>query len=420
MNVVNVIGKKRDGLALSTKEITAVIDGYVDGSVPDYQMAALCMAIYLKGMTISECRDLTEVMLRSGTTLEFPDDGRPVIDKHSTGGVGDKVSLLLAPLLACCDTRVPMISGRGLGITGGTLDKLESIPGFRTTLNGDEIKQIVDQVGCVICGATEDIAPADRKLYQLRDVTGTVASLPLITGSILSKKLAESPRALVFDVKTGSAAVMTKLEDARKLARSLVDTSVQYGVPARALVTDMNHPLGLACGNAVEVAEVLEASETGEPHDLVALTIELAIALLDMVQKNPGRGALVAKFHNGEVHQKLLEMIRAQGGRIEELPVASWKPIQTNSSGYVQAVDTLSIAQLLADMGGGRNTIEDVIDPEVGIRVLVSSGDKVAAGDVVAEICSPDASQHVAQLQATISIAENQVEPVPLIFETIG
>lgn len=419
-NPVSVISSKRDGVELSQEEIRNFIAGYVDGAVPDYQMAALCMAVYLNGMTVSETRYLTEAMLRSGGRIELPDDGRPVVDKHSTGGLGDKVSLLLAPLLACCNTRVPMISGRGLGITGGTLDKLESIPGFRTRLDKDEIVSVVDRVGCVICGATEDIAPADRKLYQLRDVTGTVASLPLITASILSKKLAESPDALIFDVKTGGAALMTTLESSRSVAESLVDTSVMYGVPARALITDMNQPLGRACGNAVEVKEVLDASQTGEPKDLVHLTVMLAAKLLELVDSNPGESVLMDKLHTGEVHQKLLDMISAQGGRIDDLPVADWKAVTAEKDGYVASIDAFKLGNLLADMGGGRKTMDDEIDHEVGIKVHVSVGDRIEQGDLIAEICHPAMDAFDEQITNTISLSDVAVDPATLIIEAIG
>ncbi len=235
MNVVSLISKKRDGGELSADEIGLLVKGYVDGSVPDYQMASWAMAVYLRGMTVAEIAALTEHMLHSGVTFKWPAGESPKVDKHSTGGIGDKVSLPLAPLLACCDLQVPMISGRGLGATGGTLDKLEAIPGFRTNLSTAEFQQVCRDVGCVISGATADLVPADRKLYALRDVTGTVPSIPLITASIMSKKLAEGLDALVLDVKHGSGAFMKTLEDARALARSMVDTGRRMGVPTTAL-----------------------------------------------------------------------------------------------------------------------------------------------------------------------------------------
>ncbi len=278
-NPANVIAKKRDGVALTRDEIAEFVSGFTNGSIPDYQMSALAMAIYLRGMSEEETAALTEQMLASGVQLKWL-AGSSVVDKHSTGGVGDKVSLLLAPLLACCGLRVPMISGRGLGPTGGTLDKLESIPGFRTDLNLDEIREITNRVGCVIAGASAEIAPADRKLYALRDVTATVASIPLITASIMSKKLAEGLDALVLDVKVGSGAFMKTFRQARELARSLVETGRRMGVSTTALITDMSQPLGRMAGNAVEVDETVTALLGQGPADLIALTNSLGAELL--------------------------------------------------------------------------------------------------------------------------------------------
>src|SRR3954463_15089278 len=280
MNPVNIISKKRDGSELSADEIGSLISGYVRGDVPDYQMSAWAMAVYLRGMTVAETAALTEHMLYSGVTFKWPAEEAPKVDKHSTGGIGDKVSLPLAPLLACCGLAVPMISGRGLGATGGTLDKLESIPGFRTDLSLAEIAVITERVGCVITGASAEIAPADKKLYALRDVTATVPSIPLITASIMSKKLAESLDALVLDVKFGSGAFMKSLDDARALARSLVDTGKRMGVKTTALLTDMNQPLGRMAGNANEVNEAVATLQGRGPDDLWQCTRELGAELL--------------------------------------------------------------------------------------------------------------------------------------------
>ena len=269
MNASFLIAKKRDGGELSAEEIAWLVHGYVAGHVPDYQKAAWAMAVYLRGMTVAETAALTEAMLHSGRTLTWPAGGLPKVDKHSTGGIGDKVSLVLAPLLACCGVQVPMISGRGLGATGGTLDKLESIPGFRTDLSIDEMRRMLAEGGCFITGTTHDLVPADRKLYALRDVTGTVPSIPLITASIMSKKLAEGLDALVLDVKFGSGAFMKTLAEARQLAESLVATGKQMGVPTTALLTDMGQPLGRMAGNAVEVNETVTALQGNGPADLM-------------------------------------------------------------------------------------------------------------------------------------------------------
>src|SRR6266478_5475973 len=285
MNVVSLISKKRDGGELTEDEIGSLIAGYVRGDVPDYQMASWAMAVYLRGMTVAEIAALTEHMLHSGVTFEWPAGESPKVDKHSTGGIGDKVSLPLAPLLACCDLHVPMISGRGLGATGGTLDKLEAIPGFRTNLSLAEIAEIIERVGCVITGASAEIAPADKRLYALRDGTATVPSIPLITASIMSKKLAESLDALVLDVKFGSGAFMKSLDDARALARSLVDTGKRMGVKTTALLTDMNQPLGRMAGNANEVNESVDCLMGKGPADLMEVTLELGAELLVLAKR---------------------------------------------------------------------------------------------------------------------------------------
>src|SRR4051795_6658647 len=289
MNVVSLISKKRDGGELTEDEIGSLITGYVRGDVPDYQMASWAMAVYLRGMTVAEIAALTEHMLHSGVTFEWPAGESPKVDKHSTGGIGDKVSLPLAPLLACCGLAVPMISGRGLGATGGTLDKLEAIPGFRTNLRLEEIQAVTERVGCVITGATAEIAPADKKLYALRDVTATVPSIPLITASIMSKKLAESLDALVLDVKFGSGAFMKSLDDARALARSLVETGKRMGVKTTALLTDMNQPLGRMAGNLVEVHEAVATLQGRGPADLWQCTRELGIELLLLTERAGSR-----------------------------------------------------------------------------------------------------------------------------------
>src|SRR4051812_43079517 len=284
-----IIARKRDGAALGSAEISSFIAGYSRGEIPDYQMAALAMAIYLRGMTTEETAALTDAMLASGQRMQWNSGGKPKVDKHSTGGIGDKTSLILAPLLACCGLAVPMISGRGLGATGGTLDKLEAIPGFRTDLSLEGIQEITERVGCVITGATAEIAPADKKLYALRDVTATVPSIPLITASIMSKKLAESLDALVLDVKFGTGAFMKSLESARILARSLVDTGKRMGVKTSALLTDMNQPLGRMAGNLVEVHESIATLEGRGPPDLWDCTRELAAELLLLTGQARGR-----------------------------------------------------------------------------------------------------------------------------------
>jgi pyrimidine-nucleoside phosphorylase len=350
MNPVWIIQKKRDREQLSDAEIAAFIDGYARGAIPDYQMSALAMAIYLNGMTADETASLTDHMLASGARFEWPDDGVPRVDKHSTGGIGDKTSLLLAPMLACCGLEVPMISGRGLGATGGTLDKLEAIPGFRTNLTMDEVRSVVAKTGCVITGATADLVPADRKLYALRDVTATVPSIPLITASIMSKKLAEGLDALVLDVKFGTGAFMKTESDARALAQSLVATGKRMGVATTALLTDMNQPLGRMAGNAVEVNESIAALQGNGPADLMECTLALGADVL-VSAKHTANGAeaiqkLQQTIDSGEAMEQFAEMVAAQDGDLNApRPVAPASELNSSRSGYLAASTSSSSAK---------------------------------------------------------------------------
>ncbi|MFN9720543.1 MAG: thymidine phosphorylase, partial [Planctomycetota bacterium] len=313
-----LIASKRDHNELTDEEISFFIQGFTNDKIPSYQMSAMAMAIYLNGMTPREVATLTNEMLNSGTRLQWPADKVPRVDKHSTGGIGDKTSIILAPLLAACGLQNPMLSGRGLGATGGTLDKLESIPGFRTDLSLDEMTRQTLEVGCVITGASKELAPADQKLYALRDVTATVPSIPLITGSIMSKKLAESLDALVLDVKFGSGAFMKSRDRAAQLARSLVETGTRMGVRMVALLTDMNQPLGRMCGNAVEVLESLDILRGHGPHDARSLTIELGAELLVATGVEStlmqARSRCQLLLESGAAYEKYDQMVRAQGG----------------------------------------------------------------------------------------------------------
>src|ERR1043165_2863544 len=317
MNFLSLIEQKREGKILTPEQIREFIREFTGGSIPDYQMAAMLMAIYFRGLNTAETTALTLAMRDSGDVLKFPDDPRPLVDKHSTGGVGDKVSLPLAPLLACLGFRVPMISGRGLGITGGTLDKLDSIPGFKTSLPAERISEIVQSVGCIICGQTERMVPADKRLYALRDVTGTVPSIPLIVASILSKKLAEGLSALILDVKFGAAAFMTSLEKARELARAMVDLGRQCGVNTRALLSSMDSPLGHAAGNWLEVKEAVACLEGRGPKDLLELVLACASHLLLQTGKAKTRDAALGLAReclaSGQPRNKWDEMLAAQG-----------------------------------------------------------------------------------------------------------
>ena len=419
----SLIAAKRDRQELSDAEIANFIQGFATGSIPDYQMSAMAMAIYLNGMTPREVATLTSEMLRSGTQLTWPRDGIARVDKHSTGGIGDKTSLILAPLLAECGVQVPMLSGRGLGATGGTLDKLEAIPGFRTDLSLAEITRLTQSVGCVITGASAELAPADRKLYALRDVTATVPSIPLITGSIMSKKLAESLDALVLDVKFGSGAFMKTREQATELAHSLVDTGNRMGVRTTALLTDMNQPLGRMCGNAVEVIESIDVLKGGGPDDVRLLTIELSAELLVSVGIDPdmeaARQRCVTLLDNGAAYERWSRMVQGQGGNPDAtLPVAPASELTADRAGVVSAIDTETLGLAIISLGGGRRKMGDPINHSVGLEMLVRLGDAVSTGTPLVRIFSKQAAAVTATIRHAITIADDGHAP-PLIVERI-
>ena len=426
MNPVWTIAKKRDGGELSADEIGSFVAGYASDQIPDYQMAALAMAIYLRGMTTAETAALTDHMLASGATFQWPEGPTPKVDKHSTGGIGDKVSLPLAPMLACCDLQVPMISGRGLGATGGTLDKLESIPGFRTDLSMDEMRQVVESVGCVISGATADLVPADRKLYALRDVTATVPSIPLITGSIMSKKLAEGLHALVLDVKFGSGAFMKTAELARELAVSMVSTGKRIGVGTTALLTDMNQPLGRMVGNAVEVDESIAALEGRGPADLMEVTLALGAELLVSTNRQDtleeARAQLQKTIDDGSAREKFAQMISAQGGDLDApRPVAPASDFSAPRSGYVAAIDAEGLGEAVIAMRGGRQQLGDELDLSTGFDMQVRLGDQVEQGQPLARLFANEkvANAGREKLLGAIQLADEKPTVGPLILDRI-
>ncbi len=390
MHIPSLIEKKRDGGALTGEEIRALIGGFVRGEVPDYQMAALAMAVFFRGMNDAETTALTMEMRDSGDVFAWPSGTPPKVDKHSTGGVGDKVSLILAPLLACHNVWVPMVSGRGLGFTGGTLDKLESIPGFRVNLSWPEMLKQLESVGCFIAGQTENLCPADKKLYALRDVTGTVASLPLIVASIMSKKLAESLDRLVLDVKYGRGAFMQTRDEAQKLADAMVAVGRGAGVETRALLNPMDQPLGRTAGNALEVAECVDVLRGGGPADLIELTLDLAMQLVpvprDRLQKN---------LNDGSAWEKFVGMVEAQGGdasALEKIRVIHRAPFVLDLvapvSGTLSALDAREIGRLCVELGAGRAKTGDAIDYAVGIECLGKQGEQVSAGQPLVRVHS--------------------------------
>ena len=399
------IAHKRDGKRHADEDLRQWIQQYANDEIPDYQMAAWAMAVFLNGMTTDETAALTRSMLHSGQVMQWgsgaTEPDRPVVDKHSTGGIGDKVSLILAPLLACCELRVPMISGRGLGPTGGTLDKLESIAGFQTQLSVERIQQIANETGCVIAGAGPEIAPADKRLYGLRDVTGTVPSIPLITASIMSKKLAEGLDALVLDVKWGSGAFMKTLERAEALAQSLVDTGRSMGVATTAILTDMNQPLGQWCGNAVEVEESLECLRGGGPTDLVEATLELGVDLLvgtgkfEAGQRRAAKDQLQQLLGSGAAMEAFERMVAAQGGDLNAArPLAPAQVLKAARDGHVNAIDTERIGYAIIDLGGGRRVQSDKIDFGVGLQMHIRLGDEVQTGQPLVTVLARSDEDH--------------------------
>ena len=392
MHVPSFIEKKRDGHELGTEEIAEFIRGYTDGEVPDYQAAAWAMAVYFKGMNAAETGALTKAMMHSGNVLRHPDGSPPKVDKHSTGGIGDKVSLVLAPLLACDDVWVPMISGRGLGITGGTLDKLESIPGFRVGLSEQETAAQLARIGVAMIGQTANLCPADKKLYALRDVTATVPSIPLIVASIMSKKLAESLDRLVLDVKFGSGAFMQNRADAETLAAALCATGRGCGVKTEVLLTPMDEPLGHTAGNALEVWESVETLRGRGPRDLVALTLDLA----ERVANSP-RAQLAKWLEDGTAWRKWVQLVEAQGGNaadterildIHRTPLRH--ELRADRSGKLIKVDANSIGRACIALGGGRAKASDSIDYAVGVSDVAKVGAAVTTGDLLMTIHARD------------------------------
>ncbi len=416
-----IIEKKRDGAELDGGEIRDFIEGYTNGDIPDYQMAALAMAIYFQGMTPRETAGLTLAMMESGKVIDPGSIKGIKVDKHSTGGIGDKISIPLAPLVAACGVTVPMISGRGLGITGGTLDKLEAIPGYRIGLSETEFFQTLETCGCSMIGQTAEIAPADKKLYALRDVTATVPSIPLIVSSIMSKKLAEGIDALVLDVKCGSGAFMKDIESARALAKGLVDTGKAMGKKIAALITNMDQPLGRAVGNALEIQEALDILSGKGPADSQGLTIELANRMLELAGIK-ANGCL--PLENGAAMEKFKQLVACHGGNLKaDLPRAGNQiHLPAPKSGHVSKCDAESIGRACLLLGAGRAKTTDTIDPAVGLADIKKIGERVEQGEPLCVIHSNghENPAHLFQtLEAAFEITNDPAEPPPLILETI-
>lgn len=428
-----LIERKRDGGRIEPGEWRALMNAYAADHIPDYQMAALIMAVFIRGLDRDETSALMEAMLGSGKKLDLSSFTKARIDKHSTGGVGDKVSIVLAPLVAVCGVAVPMMSGRGLGHTGGTLDKLEAIPGFRTDLSLDEAVKQLEELGCALIGQTPEIAPADRKLYALRDATGTVESIPLIAASIMSKKLAEGLTGLVLDVKRGSGSFLPELDRELDLARTMIELGADHGCPVVALLTAMDRPLGRACGNALEVEEAILALRGEGPPDLMDVTYALGAEMLVLgrvaANTDAARRELEKAIGTGRAAERMQQIIEAQGGNpgvVDDpaaLPQASHVDLfAAPRRGFVARVEPRAIGRGVIALGGGRSKIDDIVDPAVGFVITAKPGDWVEAGEPLATVFASDRSgieTGRAALRAAIAIADEADPPLPLVSHRV-
>ncbi len=434
MHTMDVIAKKRDGAELSQEEIEFFIQGYTRGEIPDYQAAAWLMAVYLRGMTDRETHDMTLAMAHSGDVLDLKDVAPFVVDKHSTGGVGDKVSLVVAPLVAACGLPVAKMTGRGLGFSGGTVDKLESIPGYRTDLSEAELKAQLGEIGIVLTGQTADLAPADLKLYTLRDVTTTVASIPLIVSSIMSKKIAAGADAIVLDVKMGNGAFMKTLEDAEALAKTLVLMGDQVGLRAVALISDMNQPLGWAVGNALELQEAISTLHEGGPADFREHCLVVAAEMLMLSGKATDTNAALTlaleTLASGAAWHKFRDLVEAQGGDVgyiedpERLPESRLiEPIPAPRSGYLAGVNAAEIGTAVVELGGGREEVGDLIDHSVGIIVHYKVGDLVQKNTPLFTVHANDEAKLAAareRVLAAHTFSDRHVHRLPLFYRRIA
>ncbi len=432
MRMVDVIEKKKTGAALTKEEINFFVEGFVNGSIPDYQVSALLMAIIFKGMDDNEIFNLTEAMLHSGDIVDLSSIKGVKCDKHSTGGVGDKVTLVLGPMVASCGIKLAKMSGRGLGHTGGTLDKLESIPGMKTRIDIKSFIEQVQKIGIAVIGQTDNLDPADKKLYALRDVTGTVDSRALIASSIMSKKLASGADTILLDVKFGEGAFMKNIDDARKLAEIMVKIGDHFGKDTRAEISDMNEPLGFAVGNILEVKEAIDALHGKGPSDLKNICLESGSTMLVQAKivetPEEGKALLSSKLASGAAFEKFRELVQAQGGDVtyidhpEKFPVAMYsRQITASASGYVSRIDAMSIGLDAMKLGAGRETEDDKIDTTAGIVLAKKVGDKVNKGDVIATLYTekPDYETVAKDITGSFQLSSTPVSVHPIIWDTI-
>ena len=423
MTIVDIINKKRNKQELNREEIDFAVSGYLDDSVKDYQMSSFLMAIVLNGMTLKETIDLTDVMIKSGDVLDLSKINGIIVDKHSTGGVGDKVTLVLAPLLASLGIKIAKMSGRGLGHTGGTIDKLESIEGFNTKISEEDFIKQVNDINIALVGQTAKLVPADKKIYALRDVTGTVDSIPLIASSIMSKKIASGADIIIIDVKVGNGALMKTYESAKELANLMVKIGKAYKKPTICLLTNMEEPLGNAVGNSLEVKEAIDTLKGNGPSDLLEVVITLCSIIIGAVKKLPSNEAkslLFKQLNNGEAYKKFEELVMAQGGEINNIKTSNKVfSIKSDREGYINKIDTLHIGEIAKKIGAGRNTLEDKIDYEVGLVLNKKVGDYVEKEEELLKVYLKDKDITISEILKCFTIEENLKSNPKLILDII-
>ena len=423
MTIIDIINKKRNRKQLTREEIEFAVNGYLDGSVKDYQMSSLLMAIVLNGMTARETIDLTDIMIKSGDVLDLSKIDGIIVDKHSTGGVGDKVTLVLGPLLASLGIKIAKMSGRGLGHTGGTIDKLESIEGFNTKLTEKKFIKQVNDINIALVGQTADLVPADKKIYALRDVTGTVESLPLIASSIMSKKIASGADIIMIDVKVGNGALMKNIDSAKALAKLMVRIGKAYRKPTICLITNMEEPLGNAVGNSLEVKEAIDTLQGNGPSDLLEVVITLCSIIIGAVNKMPNNEAknlLFKQLNNGEAYKKFEELVKAQGGKINNIKISDKVfSIKSDREGYINNIDALHIGEIAKKIGAGRNTLEDKIDYEVGLVLNKKVGDYVEKEEELVKVYLKDKDISISEILECFTIEEELKSNPKLILDII-
>ena len=423
MTIIDIINKKRNRKQLTREEIEFAVNGYLDGSVKDYQMSSLLMAIVLNGMTARETIDLTDIMIKSGDVLDLSKIDGIIVDKHSTGGVGDKVTLVLGPLLASLGIKIAKMSGRGLGHTGGTIDKLEAIEGFNTKLTEKKFIKQVNDINIALVGQTADLVPADKKIYALRDVTGTVESLPLIASSIMSKKIASGADIIMIDVKVGNGALMKNIDSAKALAKLMVKIGKAYRKPTICLITNMEEPLGNAVGNSLEVKEAIDTLKGNGPSDLLEVVITLCSIIIGAVNKMPNNEAknlLFKQLNNGEAYKKFEELVKAQGGKINNIKISDKVfSIKSDREGYINKIDALHIGEIAKKIGAGRNTLEDKIDYEVGLVLSKKVGDYVEKEEELVKVYLKDKDISISEILECFTIEEELKSNPKLILDII-